>query len=580
MLSLIYILDKRIGVYVIQENHSSVLSGHCPTMISRKVMIVAPIFLLILGVQSRPSNIENSVSEDDQDENVEQNSSADEDSADVATEGDENEESTEQTDAADNDDSQPESQDTPSTSQSADDEDEADTAEGDSAENNADSEQQQQQSTKDESENESAENAEPAESHETESQNVVEKEVSTENPVKFTPTDSEDSQTRYPEASFAAVAAGVDRRATAVETTESNHGHTELSKHNSEHTVTVPVVKTVNFTEPSLLAAAVYTQTKEPLSPTEEQNDTSVKVVNEVSLETSLPAYNSTNREVGEDANTQGTEATVASPESNKQENTEFVTAATIRSTATTPESEMPQSGGTNETSKEAQQSLGENVKPVSFTENSEKMISLPNEIPSTLLAEPTKVSHIVTEAPPTTEAEESSLEQEGFKVVPFDLPIYNESLHRELLMNESEWVKELAAAEHPDEQSTIHDPCLYISENIQSIVGLNVTKEQIHSSLPTFRFLLEADTEELATIRDTLTACVNATAGKQEDSAPSCQQIRDLIKKTCETIELCRGKESFIFTKAMERIRDVIETDQLGDALLMVRACAGQTYE
>ncbi|KAG5446566.1 hypothetical protein CSKR_114391 [Clonorchis sinensis] len=552
-------------------------------MISRKIMIVAPIFLLILGVQSRPSNVENSTSEDVQDENVEQNLSADEDNADVATEGYENEDSAEQTDAADNDDSQPESQDTSSTDQSADDEDETDNVEGDSAENNADSESSAavpQQSTKEESENESAENSEPAE---TESQNVTEEEASTENPEKFTATESEDSQTRQSEASIAAVAAGVERRVMATETTESNHGHTELSKQNSENTTTVPVVSTVNSTGPSLLAAAVYTQTKEALSTTEIRNDSSVKVVNKVSLESNLPAHNSTNHEVGEDTSTQDTEAAVVSPVSNNQENTETTTTeatTTIQSAATTPEPEVPHNGGTNETSEESPQILNENVKPVSFTENSEKMISLPSEIPSTSLAEPTKVSHIVTEASFTTEVEDSSLEQAGFKVVSFDLPIYNESLHRELLMNESDWVKELAAAEHPDEQSTIHDPCLYISENIQNVVGLNVTKEQIHNSLPTFQFLLEANTEELATIRDTLTACVNATAGKQEGSAPSCQQIRDLIKKTCETIKLCQGKESFIFTRSMERIRDVIETDQLADALLMIRACAGQTYE
>ncbi|OON15754.1 hypothetical protein X801_08439, partial [Opisthorchis viverrini] len=333
----------------------------------------------------------------------------------------------------------------------------------------------------------------------------MKEEVSTENPDKFTATDNKDSQTRLPEASLDAVAAVVDRRVKANETAESNLEHTELSKQNSENTTTVPVVSTVNATGSSLLAAAVYTQTKEPLPTIEEQNDTTpVKVVNEVSLENSLPANNSANHETVEYTTTQATEAAVASPVSNNEENTETVTTATANSTDTTPEPEVPRSGGTNETSKEAPRNLSKNVKPVSFAENSEKTISLPNEIPSTLLAEPTKANHTVTEASTKTEVDESSLEQDGFRAVSFDLPVYNESLHQELLMNESAWVKELAAAEHPEEQSTIHDPCVYISENIQSVVGLNVTKEQIHNSLPTFRFLLEADTEELATIRDT----------------------------------------------------------------------------
>lgn len=178
-----------------------------------------------------------------------------------------------------------------------------------------------------------------------------------------------------------------------------------------------------------------------------------------------------------------------------------------------------------------------------------------------------------------------SSSDQDGtdlsaMKAFSFDLPIYNQSIHKELMLNESEWTKELAESTHPDEEHTIHDPCTFISENIHKVVGLNVTKEQVHNTLPTFRFLLDANTEELTTIKEMLLGCVEATEKKKGNTDPGCQKIRSLISKTCHAMDTCKNQEEQLMSKVMERIREVVDSDQLADALLMIRACAGQTYE
>ncbi|KAF7257969.1 hypothetical protein EG68_03679, partial [Paragonimus skrjabini miyazakii] len=187
---------------------------------------------------------------------------------------------------------------------------------------------------------------------------------------------------------------------------------------------------------------------------------------------------------------------------------------------------------------------------------------------------------------PATSVSNQSSPEEStdaqsiGMKTFAFDLPMFNETIHKELLMNETEWARELAAAAHPDEENTIHDPCTFIAENIHNVVGLNVTKEQVHNTLPTFKFLLDAATEKLDTIKDTLLACIEATNNHRVSENPGCVQIRSLVEKTCQESDLCRGQENDIMSRAMRRIREVIDTDQLADALLMIRACAGQTYE
>ncbi|CAL8069935.1 unnamed protein product [Calicophoron daubneyi] len=160
------------------------------------------------------------------------------------------------------------------------------------------------------------------------------------------------------------------------------------------------------------------------------------------------------------------------------------------------------------------------------------------------------------------------------------DLPQLSDQLNGEPLINETLWAQELASAAHPDEENTIHDPCAFISETIHRVVGMNVSKEQVHSTLPTFKFLLTANTEELTTIKDTLLTCVEASTNKTANANAECQRILSLIRRTCEGIPQCKGKEDTVMTRAMKRIREVIDSDQLADALLMLRACAGQTYE
>ncbi|KAF6769949.1 hypothetical protein AHF37_11839, partial [Paragonimus kellicotti] len=197
-------------------------------------------------------------------------------------------------------------------------------------------------------------------------------------------------------------------------------------------------------------------------------------------------------------------------------------------------------------------------------------------DIPKTSdVAEP--ATSISSQSGPEESADAQSI---GTKTFSFDLPMFNETIHKDLLMNESEWARELAAAAHPDEENTIHDPCTFIAENIHNVVGLNVTKEQVHNTLPTFRFLLDAATEKLDTIKNTLLACIEATTKHQVSENPGCMQIRSSVEKTCQELDLCRGRVDDIMSRAMRRIREVIDTDQLADALLMIRACAGQTYE
>ncbi|KAF8572381.1 hypothetical protein P879_00627, partial [Paragonimus westermani] len=189
--------------------------------------------------------------------------------------------------------------------------------------------------------------------------------------------------------------------------------------------------------------------------------------------------------------------------------------------------------------------------------------------------------------AEPTTSISNQSRSEEstdaqsiGMKTFAFDLPMFNETIHKDLLMNESEWARELAAAAHPDEENTIHDPCTFIAENIHNVAGLNVTKEQVHNTLPTFRFLLDSATEKLDTIKNMLLACIEATTKHQVSENPGCMQIRSLVEKACQEFDLCKGRQDDIMSRTMRRIREVIETDQLADALLMIRVCAGQTYE
>ncbi|KAF5399516.1 hypothetical protein PHET_07474, partial [Paragonimus heterotremus] len=169
---------------------------------------------------------------------------------------------------------------------------------------------------------------------------------------------------------------------------------------------------------------------------------------------------------------------------------------------------------------------------------------------------------------------ESTDAQSTGMKTFAFDLPMFNETIHKDLLMNETEWARELAAAAHPDEENTIHDPCTFIGENIHNVVGLNVTKEQVHNTLPNFRFLLDAATEKLDTIKNTLLACIEATTKHRVSENPGCMQIRSLVEKTCQESDLCKGREDDIMSRAMRRIREVIDTDQLADALLMVSKC------
>ncbi|KAA3682075.1 uncharacterized protein DEA37_0002169, partial [Paragonimus westermani] len=180
--------------------------------------------------------------------------------------------------------------------------------------------------------------------------------------------------------------------------------------------------------------------------------------------------------------------------------------------------------------------------------------------------AEPTSSTSSQSKSEESTDAESF-----GMKTFAFDLPMFNETIHKDLLMNESEWARELAAAAHPDEENTIHDPCTFIAENIHNVVGLNVTKEQVHNTLPTFRFLLDSATEKLDTIKNMLLTCIEATTKHQVSENPGCIQIRSLVEKACQEFDLCKGREDDIMSRTMRRIREVIETDQLADALLMV---------
>ncbi|VEL19710.1 unnamed protein product [Protopolystoma xenopodis] len=68
---------------------------------------------------------------------------------------------------------------------------------------------------------------------------------------------------------------------------------------------------------------------------------------------------------------------------------------------------------------------------------------------------------------------------------------------------NETSWAARIAAAAPVARDAVIDDPCVFISQSIQEVVGLDVTRQQVHAMLRLFGFLRQANMEELATVKD-----------------------------------------------------------------------------